>query len=81
VVVKLSWSIASLTRGFLRLSSDAPCSNQAVTNGSCQDEKGSVTSGSKSPTELILTQTGSARYRRGLRFRGHNGAGERILRA
>jgi hypothetical protein len=37
LVVKLSWSIASLTRGFSGLSSNTPRGDQAVTNRSCQD--------------------------------------------
>ena len=37
--MKLSWSIASLTRGFSGLSSDTPRGDQAATKGSCQDEK------------------------------------------
>jgi retron-type reverse transcriptase len=40
--VKLSWSIASLTRGFSGLSSDTPRSDQAVTNRAYQDGKRSV---------------------------------------
>ena len=42
VVVKLSWSTASLTRGFFSLSSDTPRGDQAATKGSYQDGKRSV---------------------------------------
>jgi hypothetical protein len=42
VVVTLSWSIASLTRGFSGLSSDTPRSDQAATKRSYPDEKRSV---------------------------------------
>jgi hypothetical protein len=42
VVVKLSWSIASLTRGFSGLSSDTPRSDQAATKRSYQDGKRSL---------------------------------------
>jgi hypothetical protein len=41
-VVKLSWSIASLTRGFSGLNSDTPRGDQAATKGSYQDEKRSL---------------------------------------
>jgi 2-iminobutanoate/2-iminopropanoate deaminase len=47
VVVKLSWSIASLTRGFPGLSSDTPRSDQAATKRSYQDGKRSLDSGGR----------------------------------
>jgi hypothetical protein len=40
VVVKLSWSIASLTRGFSGLSSGAPCGDHPVTDRPDQAESG-----------------------------------------
>jgi hypothetical protein len=38
--VKLSWSIASLTRGFFCLSGDAPPGDHPVTDGPDQAESG-----------------------------------------